>query len=80
MVGHHAAHTTLKYYAKMDKQTVFDELREKGVANDVKSGKKKSQVTPERRTTPKTATLTANTAAILDEIRTRGIPMSEGEE
>ena len=80
MVGHHAAHTTLKYYAKMDKQTVFDELREKGVANDVKSGKKKSQVTPERRTAPKTATLTANTAAILDEIRTRGIPMSEGEE
>lgn len=33
IVGHYACTTTLKYYAKMDNQTIFDDMREGGVAN-----------------------------------------------
>lgn len=37
IVGHYACTTTLKYYAKMDNQTIFDDMRKGGVANDKKS-------------------------------------------
>ena len=37
MVGHYACKTTLKYYAKMDKNTIFEDLRKCGVANKKKS-------------------------------------------
>ena len=36
IVGHSTCRTTLKYYARMDNQTIFNELRRKRVANDVK--------------------------------------------
>ena len=36
IVGHTTCQTTLKYYAKMDKQTIFKELRKRHVANETK--------------------------------------------
>jgi len=35
-VGHTTCQTTLKYYAQMDKQTIFKELRKRHVANERK--------------------------------------------
>jgi len=56
IVGHYASTTTLRYYAKMDKTTIFDELRRLNIANDAKGVKKHKghtkKIKPTRGETP----------------------------
>ena len=75
IVGHSTCYTTLKYYAKMDKQTIFKELRKRHVANTAKPEMKDRAVSfPEaqeeakkRREKERT-----ETEAILNTLRTSG--------
>ena len=76
MVGHYTVQTTLKYYAKMDKRTIFDDVRKYGVANETKPGKQRSKLSPDAKATLKAAK-SAKTAAILEDIKTKGVSMTE---
>lgn len=77
IVGHTTCYTTLKYYAKMDKQTIFKELRKRHVANEIKPETKDRVVSsPEareeaKRRRAKNAGKEADT--ILNTLRTSGI-------
>lgn len=77
IVGHTTCYTTLKYYAKMDKQTIFKELRKRHVANERKPETKDRVVSsPEaqeeaKQRRAKKAEKEADT--ILNTLRTSGI-------
>ncbi len=77
IVGHATCQTTLKYYAKMDKETIFKELRKRHVANEVKpEAKDKAVYLPEAQeeTKKRRAKKAENeTDAILNTLRTSGI-------
>lgn len=74
LVGHYASTTTLRYYAKMDKQTIFDDLRRSNVANGAKGKTTKRKVIkphPEKNS-PLTDNLTDQ--EVIETIKTTGIP------
>lgn len=74
LVGHYASTTTLRYYAKMDKQTIFDDLRRSNVANGAKGKTTKRKVIkphPEKHS-PLTDNLTDQ--EVIETIKTTGIP------
>lgn len=74
LVGHYASTTTLRYYAKMDKQTIFDDLRRSNVANGAKGKTTKRKVIkphPEKYS-PLTDNLTDQ--EVIETIKTTGIP------
>ena len=77
IVGHTTCYTTLNYYAKMDKKTIFNELRKRHVANEVKPETKdrvvsspEAQEEAKKRRAKKTE---EGTDPILHTIRTSGI-------
>lgn len=77
IVGHTTCYTTLKYYAKMDKQTIFKELRKRRVANETKPETKdrvvslpEAQEEAKKRRAKKTE---EKTNTILNTLRTSGI-------
>ncbi len=73
IVGHSTCRTTLKYYAKMDNQSIFDELRKRDVASTARTERKvKTELTPEAKTAAKKQKK-EQTNAILDLLRTNGI-------
>ena len=74
IVGHATCRTTLQYYAKMDNQTIFNELRRREVAHDTKPVKEKSELTQEAKDAiAKRREGQANT--ILETLRTSGIQL-----
>ena len=75
IVGHATCQTTLRYYAKMDNQSIFDELRKRNVAND---GKPDLEKTPELSMDAKVARKTRRSKqdnAIIETLRTDGVPV-----
>ena len=76
IVGHTTCYTTLKYYAKMDKQTIFKVLRKRHVANETKPETKDKVVSlPEAQEEAKKQREKERkeTDAILNTLRTSGI-------
>lgn len=72
IVGHTNCYTTLKHYAKMDKQTIFKTLRKKKVANEMKPETKDRAVSiPKAQEAAKNAGKEMET--ILKTLRTSGI-------
>ena len=72
IVGHSTCYTTLKYYAKMDKQTIFKELRKRHVANETKPETKDKAVSlPEAQEEAKKRS-EEKTDSILNALRTSG--------
>lgn len=73
IVGHTTCYTTLRYYAKMDKQTIFKELRKRHVANETKPVTKDRPVSlPEAQEEAKKRS-EEKTDSILNTLRTSGI-------
>ena len=73
IVGHATCRTTLRYYAKMDNQSIFDELRKRNVANEAKPELEK---TPELSQDAKVARKTHRSKqddAIIETLRTDGV-------
>lgn len=72
IVGHATCYTTLKYYAKMDKQTIFKELRKHHLNNLVYEKRITTTSSPEVKTDAKKRSA-AETELILNTLRTTGI-------
>lgn len=74
IVGHATCRTTLQYYAKMDNNTILDELRRRNVASDAKQepGTKKTEQSPEAKEAA-TKQREEQTNTILETLRTSGI-------
>jgi integrase len=73
IVGHTTCYTTLRYYAKMDKETIFKELRKRHVANETKPKTKDKAVSlPEAQEEAKKRS-EEKTESILNTLRTSGI-------
>lgn len=77
IVGHKTCYTTLKYYAKMDKQTIFKELRKRHVANETKPETKDKAVSSlearEEAKQRRAKNAEKETDTILNTLRTSGI-------
>lgn len=78
LVGHRTCHTTLKYYAKMDKTAITKELRKRHVAQTLDKTKTKERVS----SSPDAQAAAARRkkeqqSAILDTLRTSGIELTK---
>ena len=72
IVGHATCYTTLKYYAKMDKQTIFKELRKHHLNNFVYEKRITTSTSPEVKADMKKRSA-EKTELILNTLRTTGI-------
>lgn len=76
IVGHTNCYTTLKYYAKMDKQTIFTELRKRHVANNTEPETKDRAVSLPGAKTEAKKREEGKTADILTIIRSSGLKLN----